>query len=249
MDIRIRFGRGVRVGALWAVLSTAWPADAAVDLSLQPAEDPVAVGETLSVALIATNDAAGEVQLVSAISAVLVWDPAVFRLVGVDNNGPFSWMRSGFLADPDGINDWLDDGDAIYTALAPAGGPAGVPDTGLLITTLEFEALAPSPSSATEIVLELDHFGRTQVFDGTVANLDVLGSSEGTPVTVVVCGTSDTDSDHDVDVVDFAFFQNCFTGQGATSSPICLCLFDSDDDEDIDVVDYQALLLSFMGPL
>ena len=78
MDMRIRFGRGVRAGALWVVLSTAWPAGAAVDLSLQPVEDPVVVGQTLSVALIATNDAAGEVQLVSAITAVFVWDPAVF---------------------------------------------------------------------------------------------------------------------------------------------------------------------------
>ncbi len=248
MDRHCRFGRGVKAGAVWAVLSTAWPAGAAVDLSLQPVEDPVAVGQTLSVTFIATNDAAGEAQLVSAITAVLVWDKDVLRLVGVDNNGPIPWLASGFLADPDGINDSLDDGDAIYTALASPGGPAGVPDAGLLITTLEFEALGPSPSSAIDIVLELGLFGRTQVFDGTVANLDVLGSFEGTSVTVV-CGKSDTDSDHDVDVVDFAFFQNCFTGQATSASPICLCFFDSDDDEDIDVVDYQALLLSFTGPL
>lgn len=160
----------------------AW--DRSVSLSLEPGEDPVVVGQTFEVALTATKDLEGEAQPVSALTAVVVWDPKVLRLVGADNNGPFSWMLAGFLRDPDRINVSLDDGDAVYTALAPPGAPAKISKAGLLVTTFKFEALLPCASSLIDIALKLGRFGRTQVFDGTVENLDVLGSTKAAIVEV-----------------------------------------------------------------
>jgi hypothetical protein len=59
----------------------------------------------------------------------------------------------------------------------------------------------------------------------------------------------DSDSDDDVDLVDFGQFQLCFTGPGG--GPVaanCLC-HDGDGDEDVDLVDFGAFQLAFTGPM
>ena len=58
----------------------------------------------------------------------------------------------------------------------------------------------------------------------------------------------DGDQDHDVDLVDFALFQLCFTGvDGGPYDPPCV-VFDGDTDDDVDGDDLAAFVLILQGP-
>ncbi|MCA9250731.1 MAG: hypothetical protein R3E58_12360 [Phycisphaerae bacterium] len=64
---------------------------------------------------------------------------------------------------------------------------------------------------------------------------------------VPVENLGDIDQDGDVDLLDFAEFQTCFTGSGeSTMASHCGC-FDFDGDDDVDAVDYQAIEPAFEG--
>lgn len=65
--------------------------------------------------------------------------------------------------------------------------------------------------------------------------------------THLVAGTGDCDGDCDVDLADFAEFQLCFSGPGASAGPGCACA-DFDDDGDVDLTDFNSFQLSFTGP-
>jgi hypothetical protein len=58
----------------------------------------------------------------------------------------------------------------------------------------------------------------------------------------------DCDGDGDVDLVDFASFQLCFTGPGGVATAECGCS-DTDDDDDVDLVDFANFQLLFTGPM
>jgi hypothetical protein len=58
----------------------------------------------------------------------------------------------------------------------------------------------------------------------------------------------DFDFDGDVDLVDFAQFQLCFTGAGGPLPPGCEP-GDFDDDGDCDLVDFAGFQLAFTGPM
>ncbi len=60
--------------------------------------------------------------------------------------------------------------------------------------------------------------------------------------------TGDADHDGDVDLVDFAEFQNCFTGQSAGPLAGQCVLFDFDLDEDVDFADFAELESLLAGP-
>lgn len=62
------------------------------------------------------------------------------------------------------------------------------------------------------------------------------------------CGlieNSDYDADTDVDLRDFAFFQQCFASPSPSNA--CRCAFDSDNDGDIDLVDLAAFIADVTG--
>jgi hypothetical protein len=66
--------------------------------------------------------------------------------------------------------------------------------------------------------------------------------------TVLAGGPGDCDGDSDIDLVDFATFQICFTGPGGGPlSAECECA-DFDGDDDIDLADFNAFQLAFTGP-
>lgn len=230
-------------------LGAAVPAAADVDLSLHPVEDPVAVGQTVAITLTATNHS-DEVQQVGAIDVILHWNPDKLGPIAVNNNGPYSWIVSGFLPDPDGINAAFDDGDALYTALASASSPASIPAHGqLIVTTFEFEAIAAAEDTPIDIVAEQGQFAKTRVLAPNPPQLDVLGTFEGASVTLAACGTADFNSDEDVDLEDFAAFQVCFTGDGIAASSACQCVFDSEPlDGDVDPEDFSSFVPLFTGP-
>ncbi len=81
-----------------------------------------------------------------------------------------------------------------------------------------------------------------------------LDSSCETRTCPVVCRDpfADTDGDHDVDMDDFAVFQNCYTGPGqqlAASDPCnCMDRGEPGGDKDVDLDDFQAFLNCATGP-
>jgi hypothetical protein len=65
---------------------------------------------------------------------------------------------------------------------------------------------------------------------------------------VQVIQIGDADEDGDVDLVDFAGFQICFTGPEIEASESCSVAFDSDGDSDVDLADFGLFQLYFSGP-
>ena len=67
--------------------------------------------------------------------------------------------------------------------------------------------------------------------------------------TATVCQASaDVEPDGDVDLADFAVFQNCFAGDGVSLTPPSCAVFDSDCDEDVDLIDLRSVETRFRGP-
>jgi CxxC motif-containing protein (DUF1111 family) len=60
----------------------------------------------------------------------------------------------------------------------------------------------------------------------------------------------DADGDDDVELDDFTFFSNCFTGPGVFYTPDDPCaIHDIDQDGDVDLDDYDSFLIAYTGPL
>jgi hypothetical protein len=67
-------------------------------------------------------------------------------------------------------------------------------------------------------------------------------------VTYLPVVTLDLDGDGDVDLADFATFQECFTGLGGPPIASGCADADADGDEDVDSEDYAAFESGFTGP-
>ncbi len=163
-------------------------ARADVDLSLQPDVVRANTGEVVRLSLIATASS-GVDESIAAMDVILQWDPSVLELIGKIDDGSYSWLVSGFLDDSglDGLNDTFEDGDALYTALAQFAPdpPAYATQTGLVVTTFEFRALAPG-MTAVEAMASAGARTRTVVYDGFVPGLEVTGSLLGADASVVL---------------------------------------------------------------
>jgi hypothetical protein len=64
----------------------------------------------------------------------------------------------------------------------------------------------------------------------------------------IPCPPFDGDCDGDVDLIDLAGFQRCFTGPGPATVAPCCRMFDSDPDGDVDGGDFVAFNRAFAGP-
>jgi hypothetical protein len=175
-----------------------------VSLSFRPLYQTSGVGAIVEVDIIASSDGPND-QPIYAIDAILDWDPAYLELIGNDDsNADYSWFVTGFLNDPDDINDDLTDGDALFTALAQAGNPAQVPPPpGMIVTTLQFEALQETALTTLSYVESLGDFGQTRVLyePGQDVTGDISAVAEIRICTFPGC-TSDLDGDCDVDQAD-----------------------------------------------
>ncbi|MGD8453856.1 MAG: hypothetical protein PVJ57_18735 [Phycisphaerae bacterium] len=243
---------GIRCGLLLlatlGVAATAHMARGSVDLLFSPVTVTAPAGAVIEIDFIARSDDEGD-QPFAAIEAILNWDPAYVDLLGVDSSSagyPFG-PTNHFMPDPDGINTDLHDGNALFIALAQPGEQAYAPPEGLVVTTFRFETLAATNASVIHLLPTLGAHGVTRVrrLDLT----DVTGDiSAATTVLILACGTGDADSDGDVDLVDFASFQTCFTGPGGESDTLCRCSFDLAADEAIDFADFDAFSMLITGP-
>ena len=86
------------------------------------------------------------------------------------------------------------------------------------------------------------------VSDDTGANLAYAATyNDEQDVYFLRIGFPDIDTDRDIDLRDFAGFQNCFSGEGGGVSEGC-GLFDVDRDSDVDWTDYMGLSNVLVGP-
>ncbi len=154
-----------------------------VDLVLGPTLQGAPVGSTVEVTLTAAASSPPSVESFAAIDAILSWDPADLEFIEADASA-FPWFVAGFLADPDGINTSIVDGEALYTLLATPGAPASVPpDIDAVIfrfKVLDAGVVSLKPSSGT--------FGKTRVLS-TVPGQEITGDISAT-ATILTPGVS-----------------------------------------------------------
>ena len=91
------------------------------------------------------------------------------------------------------------------------------------------------------------------MIDGTtrrdeVPDTDIVDMGYHYPITGVGHVPGDSDADGDVDMLDFARLQACFTGPGPASPARGCCFFDFEPDGDIDLNDYAVFHAALTGP-
>lgn len=195
-----------------ALLCAAGPLSADVDLLLtvrSPMGDPTVLvpGDTLLVDLIAQADPQ---EPFTVLDAIIVYDPAYLTLTDCDDsNSGYAggWGISGFRPNPDGLNDDISDGDAIYTASARIGVPAvAVPDPGLVVTTLVFviaEGPPPpqTPADGTTIAFLPTYGSYSQTIVKNIFT-PVTGDISDLAIVHVLCSPNDDDEDLICDEMD-----------------------------------------------
>jgi len=252
---------GLAVGSAAVPVSLA---RAAVNLELRTSPSVFRVGDVVSVGLYAVSDSAAD-QPFSALDVVLTWAPVNLELLGRVNNGPFVWPSlPGFPNDggldrlnadcgPDLYCDPFtkipfNDGDALFQAFVLFGAtPPTATPAGLLVTTLQFRALAAAGATTIEIAEPGDECQGTCVLFGDGERVLRL-TGRVSPVTVVVaaCGSGgDFDGDCDIRLADYAVFAPCLLGPDvATPCPAA----DLDGDGDGDLRDFSFVQSSLGGP-
>ena len=226
--------------SLTAVLIGVAAARAAVDLEWRVENQGADVGDTVRIGFYAVADNDGADEPFSAIEAVVQWDPVYLGLLGVDNNGPYDWLFSGFPDDSglDGLNDTFADGNAYYQAWNNFSEyPVATPE-GLLVTTFEFEALAYTNGTDVVLLPEYGLYSVTAVYDDVIPGLNIVDDL-GTATVRIGC-LGDLDGDGDTDLADLA---ELLSGYGAcTGDPSYNPAADFDDSGCIDLSDLATLL-------
>jgi len=217
------------------------PASALVNLEWRPAAQVVQVGDEVRIGLYAVSDNEAD-QLMAAMDVIIAWDPAYMELLGVDCEGCPNWLFSGFMTDPFGLNEAIppQDGDGMYTALAPLGVPIPATPAGTRVTTFRFRALAVTEATVLDILESAGSpTGYTIVYDGTIPNTDVTGTLGNAEVTIVcqLC-VGDLNDDGQIDLVDLATLLAHYGATGGAAP----WDGDVDCDGDVDLSDLAALL-------
>ncbi len=249
----------VIAAVLWTSLLTATRLRAEVNLELRLVTplSPL-VGDTIQVGLFAVSDSP-EDQPFSGIDALLDWDPAVLRLTGKADNGPFGFSSSSFPNDRnlDKLNADCgpktyctpyrglpyNDGNAFFqvfvTSLDPA--PLATPQ-GLLVTTLLFRAAEVGCTTTVTLLAETGEFSSSRVVIGEAnGTLDLTGTLAGDEMTVMACGShGDFDGDCRVTLSDHSSFAGCRMGPARLLSGPCGPA-DVDGDGDGDLRDAASL--------
>lgn len=178
----------LRGGASMAVLASGFAAYGGpdlVNLELRAPFQTVNVGQPVNIGIYAVSSVPGPVDL-SGIQMVFSWNPIFLQLNGFTNVGG-AW--------PAGIAGWFPggglneasppaDGNGYFVNLGSTGVPATATSAGILISTLQFTALAATPLTPVDILgsggspavsTKVGGFGTTQGQDitGTLSNAGV----------------------------------------------------------------------------
>lgn len=238
-------------GILGVVLvATSQSAHAAdVNLEFRPPSQSAEVGEIVLVPMYAVSAEPGVNQSMSALDAIIQWDPAVLQLLGVQNNGPYSWLQSTFFSDAnqDGLNNTWTDGNAFYTALANFSTPALATPAGLHVTTFRFQAIGGG-TTQVNILASFPQNTHTVVFGGDFFGQRVTGSLGSASVSVSACATApdgDMNADDDVDGEDIEFFVPAVLESSTAANDVCPGDFNGNGIMDIgDVSGFVSALLN-----
>ena len=206
----------------------------AIDMSLVPNASSVSVCDTLEIDLVVNTN--GGAQTFDAIDAVLSWDPQQLTLVGHQMGEDSNFFFWGFLPDPDGVNDTLLDGDAIFSGLVTPGQTVTVPPapTELTVGTLIFEVSGAAPTASIELLSTIGVFGESRVLLNGANLLGTLG-----PAAVVPSGTFPGDIDEN-GTVNFDDLSILLGTWGACTLDCCPADFNHDGV--IDFADLAVLL-------
>lgn len=151
-----------------------------VNLSFSPTDTLVEVGEQVEIQILVLASGLDNVSF-SAVDALLDYDPSYLVLLGVDDTlAAETWFASSFLPDPDGINDNITNGDALYTALCTPGFPATAPPAGAIVTTLRFLALQETPGTLLSFNPSMGTYGVTEVYSYDTAGGTLTGDISNT---------------------------------------------------------------------
>lgn len=233
---------------LAAILATsASMAEAAINLEWRPFEKIARPGEVVDIGLYAVSDS-GSNQTISAMDVLLEWDASTLQLVGLVNNGPYTWFQSGFLPDSglDGLNNTYADGNAKYTALAQFGNPAIATPGGLLITTIRFNALAETALNQIDIPAMLGQSSQTAVYGTAFPGQDVTGVT-GDAVVMICQGASDADINIDAtgNALDIPDFVTAILESSVEYNDVCHADFSGNKVVDVnDITGFVNRLLS-----
>lgn len=147
------------------------------------------VGDTVDIGLFVVSDGMPQTQTLAAAEVILGWDPGVLQLLGLNNTGAVPLLSSVFHAgDVSGLNEVSppQDGDGLYSAFANFGQPVIATMQGVLLTTFQYRALAPTLGTLVDILPTAGNPPiNTTVFDGVVPNLDVTGTLGSAAVTII----------------------------------------------------------------
>jgi hypothetical protein len=239
------------LGSVGALCGWAGPvaADDVIDLDWRPGEVDVEVGETFELGLYAVA-VGGEAIAYSATQVIVLWDPETVAFLGIIDNSGYDWLSIGFPPDAggDGINLDLEDGDAWLQAWGSFGGfPEATPE-GALIATFEFQLINEVRETEVGIPVRIGERTRTAVLSSQIPGLDILGEVSDAYAGLPCSDSHDNDLDCDVDILDFAALQQCFTDFGGEASADCASVFDVDKDADVDIDDYLDFGLNLVGP-
>ena len=218
----------------------------AIDLELRVAQPIACLGHPLRVGLYAvSDDDPNSIKSIASLEAIIQWDPAYLQLLGNVDPGAPTWVFSGFFVpDSFGLNESNppQDGDGIYTALAPGAPPIYATPEGLLITTFEFATVAETAGTPVELLANAGTpVGRTRVYSASGPNLEVTGDLFGIAAQIVeIDCRGDLDGDLDVDLADL---QRLLAFYG--SLDVSYYEGDLDCDGDVDLADLQLLLSAY----
>jgi hypothetical protein len=156
-----------------------------ISLELHTTTPIVSVGNTFTIDLYGVSTGAPDTT--SAGQVILSWNTAFVQLLGTNTSGTPSYLASGFLGDPHGINSSTTDGDAMWIYFAPPGNPLATSASGTLMMRFNFTALSmTTPDTLIDIETSAGSPpGQTIIYDGTIPNTNITGSLSGVAIQVV----------------------------------------------------------------
>ena len=178
--------REMRISVLFALLLLCgMTSGATVNVGYSPPAQIVGTGDVFEIQLVVSSNGPGS-QPFAALDALIGYDPTKLMLLDFDkNDAGASFFVQGFLPDPDGINLSIEDGLALFTALAPPGNPVPAPETPgtLVVTSLVFIALAETEATNVVLVPNSGSFGETRVLLGPS---EITGDTSGIAVITIL---------------------------------------------------------------
>lgn len=183
-----------------AVLLSAAPALAGINLEWRPLEQTVHVGDEVDIGLYAVSDSS-EDQTFNSAQAIIIWDPTVLQLTGTDLSGSIGLSTSAFLpGNSFGLNEANPpaDGNGLWIGTVPLGEtrPAHPAPDGSLLTYITFIALAESEGTSVSMEYSFTVPGHPTAYSKVMSGThDVLGTLSGPAVVHVLgpCGDLNCD--------------------------------------------------------